>query len=395
MTIRVLLPLLLAALMVSGAVHAADEIAVVDTPGSAKDFALDGTIGYVGDATGGVRVIDVANPAAPIEIASLPPAQLGNVQAVFLDGDRLYTAESSGGVSVIDIANPASPVRRGRATGMSQVLDVVAAGDYAYAISNVGPGFYVIDVSVPETPVVVASLGAPGSTVRWHSPTRVIAGNRLVDVSNPLTPWIVAEEFVYPTALGAGFGITAGTVARYDTTDPNAPVLVNSYLASDAFHSAAALDAELGWLVGSSGLVLYDVSDAQPTHPLISTITFPGSLFVNRIRTVGTRLYAAVSGTGATGLYVFDVANPAAPVQLGYFAAGDLGDVDVAGDVAYAVDRFVVDDGVAGLYAIDVSNPAAMSQLALVPFEGGDLVSASGNRVTVLDADIASPAPQV
>jgi hypothetical protein len=48
---------------------------------------------------------------------------------------------------------------------------------------------------------------------------------------------------------------------------------------------------------------------------------------------------------------------------------------------------------VAGLYAIDVSNPAAMSQLALVPFEGGDLVSASGNRVTVLDADIASPPP--
>ena len=135
------------------------------------------------------------------------------------------------------------------------------------------------------------------------------------------------------------------------------------------------------------------MSDAQPTYPLLGTITFPANLFVNRLRTVGTRLYVAVSGTGATGLYVYDVANPAAPVQLGYFAAGDLDDVDVVGDVAYAVDRLAFDDGVAGLYAIDVSNPASMGQLALVPFEGGDLLSASGTRVNVIDADIVSPPP--
>ena len=183
----------LVAIALAAPARGAVELATLDTPGTIRDLVLDGTIAYVADAIGGVRVIDVANPLAPAELASLPPVQLGNVQAVYLDGDRLYTAESSGGVGVIDVANPASPVRLGRVTGMSQVLDVVAAGDHAYAVSNVGPGFYVIDVSVPATPVVVASLGATGSTIRWVSATRLAAGNRLVDVSDPLNPWIVAE----------------------------------------------------------------------------------------------------------------------------------------------------------------------------------------------------------
>lgn len=389
---RSALAVLLVAIALAAPARAAVQLATLDTPGTLRKIVLDGTIGYAADAAGGVRVLDLANPLAPVELASLPPVQLGNVQSVHLAGDRLYTAESSGGVSVIDVANPANPVRLGRVTGMSQVLDVVASGTHAFAISNVGAGFYVIDASVPATPVVVASLGAPGSSLRWISPHRLVAGTRLVDVSDPLNPWIVAENFTYPTAIGDGFGIGAGNVRRYDLTDPDDPILVNYNIASDSY-DAVALDAEIAWLVGSAGLGVFDVSDAQPTYPFLGTISFPALHFVNRLRVVGTRLYVAVSGTGATGLYVYDVANPAAPVQLGYLPSGDLGDVDVVGDVAYAVDRLAFDDGIAGLIAIDVSDPAAMNELAYVPFEGGDLISASGTRVYVIDADIVSPPP--
>jgi hypothetical protein len=381
---------LMAAAALAAPARAAVELATLDTPGSVRKVVLDGAIAYLADAAGGVRVVDVANPAAPVEIASLPPVQLGNVQSVYLDGDRLYSAESSGGVSVIDVANPAAPVRLGRVTGMSQVADVVASGDTAFAISSVGPGFHVIDASDPSAPVVVASLGATGTSIRWHSPNRLIAGTRLVDVSDPLNPSIVAENFVYPTAIGDGFGI-ATSLRRYDLADPESPVVVNQAIAPGGSFSAVALDAELAWGIGtSSGLGLHEVSDARPTYPLLGSIAFPSLHFVNQLRVVGTRLYLTVSGTGATGLYVYDVSDPAAPVQLGYFAAGDLGDVDVIGDVAYAVDRSFFDDGVAGLYAIDVSYPAAMELLALVPFEGGELVRARGDRVYVLDNDFTN-----
>jgi len=365
--------------------RSAVEIATLDTPGSVRDVALDGTIAYLADAGGGVRVLDVSNPAAPVEIASLPPVQLGNVQALYLDGDRLYTAESSGGVSVIDVATPASPVRLGRVTGMSQVLDVVAAGDTAFAISNVGPGFHVIDASDPAAPIVATSLGATGDVLRWITPTRLLAGRRIIDVSDPPNPWIVAENVTYPAGIGDGFGVDTA-LRRYDLSDPMNPVRVNHQIADDGFYTGIAVDAELAWLIGTSvtGLALSDVSDAEPTYPQTGAIPLTG-LAVNRLRIVGTRLYAAVSGTGATGLYVFDVSDPAAPLQLGHFAAGDFTDVDVEGDVAYAVDPSDVDDGVEGVYAIDVSNPALMGEIAFLPMESPGRLAASGSRVYVSD----------
>jgi hypothetical protein len=85
----------------------------------------------------GVVVLDVSDPAAPVEVTSFPPAPT-NVHTLALDGDRAYLADVSlGGLRIYDVADPAAPVELARHTDAAAergafVHDLFAAAGTIY-----------------------------------------------------------------------------------------------------------------------------------------------------------------------------------------------------------------------------------------------------------------------
>ncbi len=114
-----------------------------------------GDLAYVADGASGLRVIDVSNPAFPVEHRRPRHAGL-----------RLRTSRSSAssptwptaafGLRVIDVSNPAAPVEIGALDTPGYAYDVEVVGELAY-VADRDSGLRVIDVSNPAAPVEIGS----------------------------------------------------------------------------------------------------------------------------------------------------------------------------------------------------------------------------------------------
>lgn len=70
-----------------------------------------GGYAYVATGEGGLRVVDIANPAAPVEVGALDTP--GSAVDVELMGNHAYVADGVGGLRVVDVAKPAAPAEVG------------------------------------------------------------------------------------------------------------------------------------------------------------------------------------------------------------------------------------------------------------------------------------------
>ena len=68
----------------------------VDTPGDARDLAVLGGRAYVADGAGGLQIIDVGNPQAPVILGSLNTA--GAAVGVDVSGNLAVIAEGTSGI---------------------------------------------------------------------------------------------------------------------------------------------------------------------------------------------------------------------------------------------------------------------------------------------------------
>src|SRR5690349_6253036 len=71
-----------------------------------QEPAVFGTTIYVA-ATTNVTILDVSNPADPVEIRKIPLT--GTIDGVLVVGSTLYVARGTVGVSIYDIADPENP----------------------------------------------------------------------------------------------------------------------------------------------------------------------------------------------------------------------------------------------------------------------------------------------
>jgi hypothetical protein len=103
-------------------------------------------------------VIDVSNPAFPVEVGAVPRSiDAFDVEVV---GHLAYVADVIRGLWVIDVSDPTRPVKLGSFKWGRGALDVEVVGDLAYLIHP--PGVRVIDVSDPTFPVELGAFHTPG-----------------------------------------------------------------------------------------------------------------------------------------------------------------------------------------------------------------------------------------
>jgi hypothetical protein len=125
-------------------------------PGTARNLAVQGTLVYVAADTGGLQIVDVTNPAAPVLVGSVATSSSALGLDVTPDRTLAVVAEGTLGIELVNVSNPAAPNLLGSVfTGDAR--DVAIRGTFAF-VADYQSSFTSVDISVPNAPVVLASL---------------------------------------------------------------------------------------------------------------------------------------------------------------------------------------------------------------------------------------------
>jgi hypothetical protein len=127
------------------------------SPGAGSVFA-DGSKVYMAVGLGGIRILDVSNPAAPSLLGQFDT--VGVARQVVAQGNRAYIAASDG-LHVLDVSNPAAPALLG-SLPLANLDAVAVSGSFAYA-AKIFDGLVVVDVSNPAAPVARGSVPSGGA----------------------------------------------------------------------------------------------------------------------------------------------------------------------------------------------------------------------------------------
>ncbi len=352
-----------------------------------------------------LRIVDVSNPAAPLERGVYQPPASRYIVDIGADGSRVYLIEDENSdrfLRVIDVSNPDAPLELGAIGGdIWNSPDVLAvSGNYAYTVGHYDT-FRVIDVSTPTSPTMVATgtLRAYDMAVAGHYAYLAMdypGGLRVLDIQTPTTPVeIGAYTPANPNSQTRGVVVEGhyayldepGRVAILNVSDPAHPSLVGSY---ETDGNVAGIAADTLY-VATDGIQAVDVSNpAQPTERARSR-------WFGELAVAGNHAYIAA---GWNGLRVLDVSGLALPARSGAYnlPPGDARHVTVAGSHAYVADA----DG--GLKVVEVSNPAAPTALGRLDTAGRALgvavagqfgyVADAGNGLVIADlSDPGNPQP--
>jgi hypothetical protein len=302
------------------------------------NVTLDGEIAYLANGEDGLVILDLSDPANPVELGG---SELENVQNVQVLGSMAYAVEQGmlkdnyaeeDRFVVLDISDPANTQVLGSFTPEGPHLhrslnNFAVEGDLVYLVTS--DRLVIVDISDLETPTTLgeftfnSNISSPGMCVEGE--IVYIQANELtvVDASNPANPVPIGG---FDAGWGSDVTVADGT----------------AYLA--------------GW---SDGLTVLDVSD--PSRPL---------------------------KLGGFKELVGDYSK----VPNGVDTRQIVLDVSVSGDRAYLTYNFGLDHGTwteileSGVIALDISDLANPTRLAVYNhFDEVSEVTASGDLVLVTD----------
>jgi hypothetical protein len=145
----------------------------VQQKGSLRDVGssepYDGPVGmasrgrhlWTAAGTGGaLRVFDLENPEAPVEVGRLGGAPGVRSSAIVLADDIALIAKGRSGIGIVDVSSPATPVLLSTLSLPGESWDLVLEGRHLYVAAGTA-GVHVLDVSEPRKPVVMGQWAQP------------------------------------------------------------------------------------------------------------------------------------------------------------------------------------------------------------------------------------------
>jgi len=300
--------------------------------GAGNDLAFYGDLAFVATHNNGMHVVDIRDPAAPVEVALVECS--GKDIDVRMIGARLIVtissqgddgcpdAAGSGGIRLVDVTNASAPV----------VLGQVALKYGSHTHTPYGNTGLIYNSAY--------NLGNPLASPKDHSRSEI------VNISDPDAP-VVDGEFLFPatsSSIGCHDILTephlnraiCGAISEtmiWDTTDPHKPVVVSTItnpLLSIHHSAATSRNGTLLALGDEYAGVL-----APACHP------------------------AGAAPTGA--IWFYDISDSASPKPLGFVPppAGEPGTACTAHNFNWVDDNFLVSGFYsAGTLLIDATDPA-------------------------------------
>ena len=276
------------------------KVAEVRTPGPALDIKIAGDLAVVGvqefEATFGLLILDISDPANPVELSRFDEESWQGVHNLFLHGDRLYLAHGlNPGLSIVDISDPTAPLVSGfwqHEGDFSNVVHDVFIRDRLAVVSDMFSGLVLLDLTDPDAPTTLAALPfAEGMHSAWAEGDYVYCSQEfggwerhlyVVDISDPRQPQVVHS-------FGSG-------------PPPQGPIL--------GPHNPWVHKGLLYWAYYDAGLRVFDLLD--PARPMeIGYHTYPGFAWSVQPHDDGL-LYVA---DGAVGIEAFRLNEPAFTIR--------------------------------------------------------------------------------
>ncbi|HQR32633.1 MAG TPA: hypothetical protein PLK30_07850 [Blastocatellia bacterium] len=265
--------------------------------------------------------------------------------------------------------------------GDNRYADVWGEGNYAYLGSFSGNGLMIIDISNPAAPKLVGNyVPAEGGRFQdvmvingigyFSSESR--GGLHIVDVRNPANPVLLSqitdakngfpnvhELFVADGVLYEADSRTP-VVKVFDVRDPKNPVFVRDIQTTDTrfIHAIVCVNGRLftsGW---SGKTDIYDVRNVLTAPPpLLGSFDSGTSSHASWPSNDG-KLLASARETTNGDIRLFDISNPASPIQLATITAQSLGLDSFSAHNPYIIGNLLfVSWYQAGLVVIDISDP--------------------------------------
>ena len=269
-----------------------------DTEGNLLLLAQAGTYtqGEIGYHGGGLKVIDITQPAQLTPLATYPVSTSHSVDVV---GSTAYLCADDG-LHILDISKPAVPALRklvaltpGRNTPCFdvQVIDGIA---YVAALVNDSVGFRIINVQNPDAPEMLSQV----ETNSYRSPIIRVVGTRMY-------------------ILGSSI------LNIYDVSNPRLPVLINSYFPLGSFLPLYDIDIQgnLAYLVIGDGFNRGEVEAVDFTNPdkPVYLWSIPVLPDVRQVKVDGALMYLAAK---QGGLRTFSLRNDLVECKAQIRAAG-------------------------------------------------------------------------
>lgn len=271
-----------------------------------------GGIAYVARGSDGLRIVDVADPAAPRELGwlELPEDDVNDVKIVTGPGGGVFAllASDARGFLVVRVTDPSAPE-------LVQVLS--PSGQPNHGLHTL------FTERIGETSYAYLADGFTHVVTIWDV-TDPVAPRKVGQVEAPSEDWAVHD--LYAEGGRLYLNATTGGLLIVDTQpDPAAPELVGQFLPDVPVYShsnwvTTAAGRRVS-IVGDEGYTAhFRVVDVDPDSPdflreLGSYQTRP-EVSAHNVMAVGDRAYAAYY---QDGIRVIDLADPMAPTELAYF----------------------------------------------------------------------------
>jgi hypothetical protein len=366
----------------------------------------------------GFRVLDVSDPLAPREVASL--VDPWPAEDIAVEGSQLYALGARRGLSIFDVANPSAPrlmsitdVRPGSNTGLvvAEGLAFVSASD---AQRGQG-GVVLLDVSDPTRPRELGSLvippgGIPGPMVYADGYLYEAGGGELraIAVGNPQAPELAGSVammgLVYDVSVTDGLAYAAAGVAGLRIIDVADPRQLTEIGEARWISNATRVEAtgnrvyvvDGGAYSGGSAfpadrLVAVDVSIAE-SPVLVGEVDLGGDVF--ELEMGGRHIYASVVRHGAPAdewqarTWVIETRAESELAIVGTVEPPGAG-IAVRGDTLYSASTRLKADStvVADIRVFDARDPALLRQLGITEIPGGVTAMAASTGVAYIIND--------
>src|SRR3989344_6004071 len=287
--------------------------------------------------------------------AIINPVQVGlyadnTFQDVFVSGQYAYAAQgSSADFKVINISNPQSPILVATRGALDLASDIQVVGSYIYTTSQSDVrGLQIFNTSSPtiRVGILVIPTKAYGLAVSGNyayvTSYGIGANGKLtvVDVSNPASPFEVGSATLPTNATGKPYvqgnylyvSDSSTGLLIFDVSNPNTPTQVGIYNTPDVAYDVF-VDGDYAYVADfASGLQIINISN--PANPTLTGIYNTP----NSARSVYVSEGHAYVGDG-TSLQIIDVTNPNSPVFKKSFITTNDFDMFVDGDYAYVADN--------------------------------------------------------
>ncbi len=260
------------------------EAGFISLPSYCHGVVANGSYAYVADGASGLRIINIADPAAPVTAGFCNTP--GIAYRLTIRDNYAYVADYNNGLRIIDISNPSAPVETGFVNIPGTAYDVALSGNYAYVAADIGY-IRVINISNPAAPVETSHVSSTSN---------------------------VLSVAVYGNFLYAG---CTDELRIYDISNPAAPALVGGLYQSDGIRGIAVIGNYAYLAALSAGLRIVNIGN--PAAPVeTGHLVTPSWAYSVSIK--GTKAYVAAS---SSGVRIIDITSPFYPYETGYFTVED------------------------------------------------------------------------